>query len=98
MHSKYITNFNEFFRRLGVEKIHGLERSFENYKPLLEVDANDYLWKLHESFHGSVFYSEPIRVNAKKNIDITLQHVFDKMISVPEKKTNSGRYHICHKN
>lgn len=85
MHNKYITNFNEFFNRLGVEKIHGLERSFENYKPLLDVDTTDYLWKLHDSFHGSVFYSEPIKVNAKE-IDITLQQVFNKMISIPEKQ------------
>jgi hypothetical protein len=85
MHNKYITNFNAFFKRLGVENIHGLERSFENYKPLLTVDSTDYLWKLHDSFHGSVFYSEPIKINAKE-IEITLQQVFNKMISIPEKK------------
>ena len=85
MHNKYMTNFNEFFKRLGVEKIHGLERSFENYKPLLEVESDDYLWQLHDSFHGSIFYSEPIKVNTKE-INITLQQVFDKMISVPNKK------------
>lgn len=84
-HNKYITNFNAFFKRLGVENIHGLEQSFENYKPVLEVDTDDYLWKLHDSFHGSVFYSEPIKVTAT-NMDITLQQVFDKMISIPEKK------------
>jgi hypothetical protein len=85
MHNKYITNFNAFFKRLGVENIHGLERSFENYRPLLTVDSADYLWKLHDSFHGSVFYSEPIKINAKE-IEITLQQVFNKMISIPEKR------------
>ena len=85
MHNKYVTNFNEFFKRAGVEKIHGLERSLENYKPLLEVDSTNYLWDLHGAFHGSVFYSEPIKVNAKE-IDVTLQQVFDKMISIPENR------------
>ncbi len=85
IHNKYMANFDEFFKRLGVEKIHGLERSFENYKPVLQVESIDYLWQLHDSFHGSIFYSEPIKVNTKE-IDITLQQVFDKMISVPDKK------------
>lgn len=85
IHSKYMTNFNGFFKRLGVEKIHGLERSFENYEPVLEIESNDYLWQLHDSFHGSIFYSEPIKIHAKE-IDITLQKVFDKMISIPDKK------------
>jgi len=85
MHNKYITNFNAFFKRLGVDNIHGLERSFENYKPVLEVDTTDYLWKLHDSFHGSIFYAEPITVTSQ-NIDITLQLVFDKMISITQKQ------------
>ncbi len=31
IHVKYVTNFNELFTRLGVEKIHGLEKSFGNF-------------------------------------------------------------------
>lgn len=85
MHNKYITNFNAFFKRLGVDNIYGLERSFENYKPILDVDNDDYLWKLHDSFHGSIFYSEPMTISVK-DVDITLQQVFDKMISIPKGK------------
>ena len=85
MHNKYITNFSSFFDRLGVEKINGLERSFENYKSSINVESSDYLWKLHDSFHESMFYSEPIKINSK-TIDVTLQQVFNKMISIPEKE------------
>lgn len=83
MHHKYITNFDAFFKRLGVDKIHGFEKSFENYKPILDIDSSDYLWKLHDSFHGSIFYSEPVVIDSDVN-EITLQKLYQKMISIPE--------------
>lgn len=88
MHNKYITNFELFFKRLGVEKIHGFEKSFENYKKTVDVDSEDYLWKLHNGFHGSVFYSEPVLVDSE-SIDQTMQQLYNKMISLSEKE--SGR-------
>ncbi len=89
LHNRHITNFREFFKRLGVETIRGLEKSFENYKPVLDVDGDDHLWKLHDSFHGSVFYSEPVKIQAK-SIDAALQDVFDKMISVHGTRQPAG--------
>jgi len=85
MHNKYITNFDAFFKRLGEEKIHGFERSFENYKPVVNVKSQDYLWKLHDSFHGSIFYSEPVMIDSDAN-EITLQRLYNKMISIPEQE------------
>ncbi len=85
MHNKYIRNFSAFFDRLGVEKINGFEHSFENYKSIVNVDNSDYLWKLHDSFQGSMFYSEPTKIKSD-TIDATLQQIFNKMISIPEKE------------
>lgn len=85
MYNKYITNFNGFFKRLGVEKINGLEASFKNYRPASYVDSTNYLWDLHHSFHGSVMYSEPIRIDVQ-DVSAAVQQVFDNMISIHEKQ------------
>lgn len=84
LYRRYITNFDDMFKRLGVENVNGLEKSFENYKPVETVDSEDMLHALHDSFPCSIFYSEPTAIYVKK-VDDMLEQIFDKMISIRDR-------------
>ena len=89
LHNKFITNFNDLFLRLGTKHIHGLEKSFEGYNPKISVESEDHLWKLYDGFHGNVFYSKPTKIISKE-IDVTLDRVFNKMISIKVINSNAS--------
>ena len=85
LYNKFIHNFDELFSRLGVSNIHGLKKSFEEYNPVINVESDDFLQKIHSSFHGSMTYSEPTKITTD-DIDNTLDRIFTQMISINKKE------------
>ena len=79
--NRFITDFGPLFARLGTRRINGLERSFQSLAPEVAVDDEDHLWRMHERFNGSIFYSEPATVEMPAGRP-ALEKIFDRMISV----------------
>lgn len=78
IHNRFITDFSRFFSRLGVDRINGLERSFEHCTPEVSANGKDHLWKIYEASNGSMFYSKPA--------------VIARLGEMPDSKSMLGRY------
>ena len=90
LYRRFITNFDELFRRIGVKHLNGFEKSFENYESVeknVEIDALD---KWHNSFPDSISCSKPRPISIK-NIDGDFVKLFDINISVKDRSKTTRK-------
>ena len=82
LYRKYITNFDELFRRIGVKTINGLEQSFYKYVRVEDVTDENILYTMYESPQGSIRYSKPVPIKSDDDVCTIIHRVFGKMISI----------------
>ena len=84
LYRRFVTNYDELFKRIGVKHLNGFEISFENYKAVEKNVDIDVLDRWHNSYPDSISCSKPIPIQVK-NIDDTLKKLFDINTSVKDK-------------
>ena len=82
LYRKYITNFDELFRRIGVKTINGLKKSFDNYVRVEDVTDENILYTMYESQLDSIHYSKPVPIKSDDDVCTIIHRVFGKMISI----------------
>ena len=77
LYRRFITNFDELFKRVGVGVINGFEQSFKNYKSVeknINVDVLDIQYR-HQ--YTSTHYTKPTPIKIKN-----IKEDFDKLFNV----------------